>query len=177
MSLATWRGVTGHNIPTQDVNSTCNQMFESVLNGLRAKEAPFIFLPLTYNGEVAKLTWPKFRDIRFIDTGTNINRWQFQGDRSLDVAMTNIQSFSEVRTLDVTWWPDLEWPGSQIFTKCAEKMYEQLCQKRWRGAPPFSSYLRKTWGGVQTPPPPARRGLKRSVEHHARNEGKNNMHW
>ena len=31
-------------------------MFESVLNGFRAKEAPFIFLPLTYNGEVAKLT-------------------------------------------------------------------------------------------------------------------------
>ena len=50
--------VTGRNIPTQGVKSTCNTMFESVLNGFLLKEAPFIFLRLTYNGEVAKLTWP-----------------------------------------------------------------------------------------------------------------------
>ena len=103
----------------------------------------------------------KFWDIRFIDTGTDINRWKFQGDRSFGVAMTNIQSFSEVRSLDVTWWPDLEWPGSEIFTKCAEKMYEQLCQKRRRSTPPFSSYLRKTWRGCSNTPP-ARRGLMSS---------------
>ena len=35
----------------------------------------------------------KFRDLRFIDTGTFINRWKFQGDRSFGVAMRNIQSF------------------------------------------------------------------------------------
>ena len=34
----------------------------------------------------------KFRDMRFIDTGTDINRWTFQGDRSFGVAMTNIQT-------------------------------------------------------------------------------------
>ena len=33
MTLKTWRGVTGRNIPTQGVNSTCNLMFESVSNG------------------------------------------------------------------------------------------------------------------------------------------------
>ena len=101
----------------------------------------------------------KFRDIRFIDTGTDINRWKFQGDRSFGVAMTNIQSFSEERSLDVTWWPDLEWPGSEIFTKFAEKMHKQLCQKRRRSAPPFSSYRWKTWKGVFKHPPPARRGI------------------
>ena len=57
MTLATWRGVTGRNIPTQGVNFICNLMFESVSNGFRPKEVPFIFLPLTYNGEVAKLNW------------------------------------------------------------------------------------------------------------------------
>ena len=53
----------------------------NVSNGFLPKEAPFIFLPLTYNGEVAKLTWPwvidiKIRDIHFIDTVTAINRWK-----------------------------------------------------------------------------------------------------
>ena len=33
-------------------------MFESVKNGLHPKEAPFNFLQLTCNREVAKLTWP-----------------------------------------------------------------------------------------------------------------------
>ena len=48
MTLATWRGVTGRNIPTQGVRSTCNPIFESVSNGFLPKEAPFIFLPLAY---------------------------------------------------------------------------------------------------------------------------------
>ena len=48
MTLATWRWVTGRNIPTQDVKSTCNLMFESVSNGFLRKQAPFIFLPSTY---------------------------------------------------------------------------------------------------------------------------------
>ena len=79
MTLATWRGVTGRNIPTRGVKSTCNPMFESVSNGFLPKETPFIFLPLTYNGEVAKLTWfgshiSQFRDIHFVNTGMDINR-------------------------------------------------------------------------------------------------------
>ena len=41
--------------------STWNPMYESASNDFLPKEAPFIFLPLTYNGEVAKLTWPTRR--------------------------------------------------------------------------------------------------------------------
>ena len=101
----------------------------------------------------------KFWDIHFIDTLACSNRWKFQGNRSVGVALRNIQTFYEVRSLDVTWWPDLAWPGSEIFTTCAEKMYDKVCQKRRRAAPPFLSYSQKTsWGGVQTPPP-AGRGL------------------
>ena len=43
-----------------------------------------------------------FREIRFIDIGTDIKLWNFQGDRIFDVAKTSIQTFSEVRSLDVT---------------------------------------------------------------------------
>ena len=41
----------------------------------------------------------KFRDIHFIDT-VNHTRGQFQGNRSIGVAMASIQSFSEVRSLE-----------------------------------------------------------------------------
>ena len=64
MTFTTWRGVTGRNISTQGVKTTCNPMFESVSNVFCPKETPFIFLPLTYNGEVAKLTWPWVTDIK-----------------------------------------------------------------------------------------------------------------
>ena len=61
----------------------------------------------------------KFRDVNFIDTVTHNNCWKCQGDRSVGVAMTIFQTFSEVRSLDVTWCPDLERTRSEIFT-CAE---------------------------------------------------------
>ena len=161
MTLARWRGVIGRDIPSQGAKSTCNPMFESASNDFLPKEAPFIFLPLTYNGELEKLTWPWVTDIKiprytfYTYWYTDINCWKFQGDRSFGVALTSIQTFSEVRSLDVTWWPDLEWPESEIFTTCAEKMYEQTYQKR-----PLLRYSRKTWRGV---PPQAQRGLKLAI--------------
>ena len=79
MTLATWRGVTDRNIPTKGVKSTCNLMFESVTNGFLPKEAPFIFFYWLIMER--SQNWPdlgspisKFRDIHFIDTGTDINR-------------------------------------------------------------------------------------------------------
>ena len=38
----------------------------------------------------------KFWDIHFIETVTCINRWQFQGNDSVGVALTSIQTFYEV---------------------------------------------------------------------------------
>ena len=74
----------------------------------------------------------KFRDIHFIDPARDIICWKFEGDLSFGVAMTSVQFFSEVRSLDVTWWPDLEWPGSEIFT-CAEKCMHRYAKNG--GAP------------------------------------------
>ena len=100
------------------------------------------------NGEILwpwyRNDWPKdlwsriskLRNINFMDSVMDINRWVFQGNRSFGVAM--IQTFSDVRSLNVTWWPDMERPGSEIFKTCGEKMYEQMCQKsaeNLRGCP------------------------------------------
>ena len=156
MTLTTWRGVTGHNIPTQGVKSTCNSMFESVLNGFRPKQAPFNFLQLTYNGEVAKLVWPWITNIKisrytfhkFIDTVTDINRCKFQGDRSFGVAMMNIKTFSEVRSLAVTWWPDLECLGLKL-SQYVRKRCMNRCAKNYRR---FFIYQQNMWGSNTHPP-------------------------
>ena len=58
MAWETWGGVTGRNIPIHGVNSNCNPLFESASNDFQSMEAPFNFLPLTHNGEVAN--WPDF---------------------------------------------------------------------------------------------------------------------
>ena len=43
-----------------------------------------------------------------------------------------IEFFSEVGSLDLTWRPDLGWPGPKIFRKVAEQLFEQLFKKRRR---------------------------------------------
>ena len=64
----------------------------------------------------------------------DINLWNFQGDWSFGVPMTSIKTFSEVRSLGMTWWPDLEWPGPEIFRTGAKKMYEKVCRNRGQRA-------------------------------------------
>ena len=90
---------------------------------------PWLIIKRSQNCPDLRSPISKFRDICFIDTGTDINRWKFQGNRSVGVALTGIQTFYEVRSLDVTWWPDLAWPESKISKTYAEKMYDEVCQK------------------------------------------------
>ena len=135
-------------------------MVESVSNGFRQTEVPtFHFSPVDFYQMKRSQNWPdlrspiwKFWDIHLIDIVMDINRWKLQGDQSFGAAVASIQFFfSEVKSLGVTWWPDLKWSGSEKFTRCAEKMHKQV------PAPPFFRYLRKPWGGAKHPP--ARRGL------------------
>ena len=78
------------------------------------------FSSIDSNGEVTKLTWPwvtdpwvtQFREIHFMDTGTDINRWKFQGDRAFGVAMTSIHlrfGSGEVTWRDLVAWPWVTW--------------------------------------------------------------------
>ena len=117
MTLATWGGVTGRNISNIDIE------FDSIME--RSQNWTDLWSRIS-----------KLRNINFMDSVMDINRWVFQGNRSFGVAM--IQTFSDVRSLNVTWWPDMERPGSEIFKTCGEKMYEQMCQKsaeNLRGCP------------------------------------------
>ena len=77
-----------------------------------------------------------------------INHWKFQGNRSFGVALTSIQTFYEVRSLDVAWWPDLAWPGSEIFKYMWKKCIIR-CAKNGKNG--FLATWKK-WGSIKTPP-------------------------
>ena len=82
----------------------------------------------------------KFRDIRIVGTNELLKSWKFQNILSTTMAVAVPQSFLEVRSLRLTWWPDLRWPESKIFGEGAERMPGKVYQK--------------TAGGVQKLPPP-----------------------
>ena len=103
----------------------------------------------------------KFRDIRFVGIISLINHWKFEIYRAWVVAVAQVDIFWNMRSLDLTWWPDLERPGAEIFTQYVKRMFKKVCKKRRRCTAPFLRYRRKTGRGVSKPPPPsARRGLK-----------------
>ena len=95
----------------------------SISNGFLLKEAHFIFLPLTYKMERSP-TWPWAMNIEIprytfyrywcIYQLLKVSRWlgiQYQCSYDEHSAFS-IQTFSEARSLCVTWWPDREWAGS-----------------------------------------------------------------
>ena len=90
--------------------------------------------PLTYNGEVTKMTWPqvidikKIWDIQVVGTDALMYRWKFQISQSITVALARSQTFLEVGSRDLDWWPDLTWPGVIFFTQCVQWMYQEVCQ-------------------------------------------------
>ena len=114
------------------VKSTCNPMLERVSNDFRPKETPFVF-PHWLIMERSR-NWPdlrspisKFGDKHFIDTVTDINRWQFQGDRSFGVAMMSIQTF-------FLRWGNLAWPGDLTLSDLGLKFSQhvrKICMNRF----------------------------------------------
>ena len=108
----------------------------------------------------------KFRNIYFMDTVT------VRRERSVGVAMTNINTFCKVRSLDVTWWLDLQRPGSEILT-C---MYGK---DAWTGVGAqrlLFSYMTTTLRGVQTPPGPARVNIVITAWYVCENQGRGEIH-
>ena len=43
--------------------------------------------------------------------------WRFETNRISSVATAQPQSQKPVFDFDLTWWPDLWWPGVEIFTQ------------------------------------------------------------
>ena len=62
--------------------------------------------------------------MRFVGTDTLIIFWKFHIDSLQTISTALSQMFLKVGSLNVTWRPDLRWPGAEIFTKGAEKMNE-----------------------------------------------------
>ena len=86
------------------------------------------------------LTWSpisKLWDKHFVDTVTCINRWKFQGNGSVGVALTGFQTFHEVTWHDLVTWPCVTWFW----------IFHNICEKD------------VTWGVPKTAAPQRRRFL------------------
>ena len=113
---------------------------------------------------VRSRNWPdlwwqisKIRDIQVVGIYDLMKRWRFETNRISSVATAQPQSQKPVFDFDLTWWPDLWWPGVEIFTQGVKFNCEQVLKKWRRCAPPFFRYSRKTGGeGIFCPPPPVR---------------------
>ena len=99
----------------------------------------------------------KIRDIQVVGIYDLMKRWRFETNRISSVATAQPQSQKPVFDFDLTWWPDLWWPGAEIYTQGVKFNCEQVLKKWRRCAPPFFRYPRKSGGvGIFCPPPPVR---------------------
>ena len=132
-------------------------MILDVLDESNAKQGWIVFLPLTYNGggrEIDLTLSHVYRNSE-IYVLTPINRWKYEIDRASVVAVAQVDIFWNMRSLDLTWWPDPERPGAEIFTQCVKRMCEKVCQKTAAlRAAVFALSAKNQMGGVQTTPPP-----------------------
>ena len=117
----------------------------------------FEFCPLTYNGEVAKLTWPLVTDIKNPRYTNCRYLWSYE---TLKVFKPIGYIVWPLRNLEVRnpfltlTWPLVTW-GSNFYTRCLIQLWTGTEKKLRLCAPPFSRYPRKTGGeGIFCPPPP-----------------------
>ena len=115
-----------------------------------------IFSPLTYNGEVTKLTWPKVTDIKnpkYTNCRHLCPYCTLRVSKSSDhwCAFGTMSNFEKrnLRSGHLMWPGGMTFGviGSSFFWKCGKLLAEQLWRIWRRYAPPFLRYLRKTWGG------------------------------
>ena len=62
----------------------------------------------------------KIRNKQIVGIYTLMKFCKFQIFRIATVGWARLQTFLVVRSLNVTWWPDLTWPGINILTQCAK---------------------------------------------------------
>ena len=94
----------------------------------------------------------KIRDIRIVPNLTLINSCEFENNRIKTVVMAWHRKFSEVRSLIVTWWPDLRWPGVKNCTQCVKLITWGVLKIWWRCSQIWVIH-KKPQGGPLSPPP------------------------
>ena len=112
----------GPGVITISLNDHGSERFEQIWRVYNV----FEFSPLTY-----LRTWPQVNHIRIprlqdVGTGWYTKSCDFEIFISTTVAVTRLQTFLEIESLDLAWWPELGWPGVKFFTKCAKKMSKWL---------------------------------------------------
>ena len=85
-----------------------------------------------------------------------MKHWKFKTNRIAGVATAQPQIQKPIFDFDLTWCPDLWWPGAQIFTQGVLFNCYQVLRKWWRCAPSFFRDPRKTGGEDISPHPPVR---------------------
>ena len=117
---------------------------------------------------VRSRNWPdlwwqisKIRDIQVVGIYDLMKRWRFETNLISSVATAQPQSQKPVFDFDLTWWPDLWWPGVEIFTQGVKFNCKQVFEKMaaLRAAVfPLSAKNRR--GGHVLPPPPSSARVK-----------------
>ena len=64
-------------------------------------------------------------------------------------------------SVNLTWWPDLKWPGVKNFKHCPKLRCNKLCKAARRYPPRFFKYryAKNAWGWLNRPPFPLGRRL------------------
>ena len=112
MTLGTWGGSLVAIFPFRASSipvTRCFRVFRMVLVQKRRLSIYSYWLIMECSQNWPNLRYPilKFRDITFYSCYFLYQSLKVQDCRSVGVAVRNIHTCSEVRSLDVSWWPDL----------------------------------------------------------------------
>ena len=107
----------------------------------------FHFSQLICNGEVMALTWPKITDTKSWENKLEVLMPSSNPPRLKPLWQTlqagHDWTLFKARSVNLTWSPDLKWPGVNNFTHCPKLMCNKLCQVVQRYAPQIFGYTQK----------------------------------
>ena len=89
----------------------------------------------------------KIRDKQVVGIYDLMKRWKIETNRIRSVATAQPQSQKPIFDFDLTWWPDLWWPGANFFyTRCLIQLLTGIEKM-------FPLYAKNRRGGHFLPPP------------------------
>ena len=113
---------------------------------------------------VRSRNWPdlwsqiaKIRDVEVAGIYDLMKRWRFETNRTSSVATAQPQSQKHVFDFDLTWWPDLWWPGLKFLHKVSNSIVSRYWKNGRAAHRRFSAIREKPeWWAYLPPPPPVR---------------------